>query len=217
MKKRIIQLFHNRIGKKEKREPDKGGTAVEIDSLNGDSEGKMLNAAVESGIHADINLQNVLDKVAEQREFYRVVDATIRDGHGRGCILISDLDRFREINDLYGRATGDAVLRNVAGVLYTHFEGCACIARTGGDIFALWIPDMSGEEAEAVRRQVGMANDRLLHPQKELPPVSISVGAAFYEEGDDCRSLGKKANKMLYVVKESGRCGCEIYDGSRVS
>lgn len=75
----------------------------------------------------------------------------------------------------------------------------------------LWIPEFSYEKAEYVRRQVGRVNDRLLHPDQELPPVSVSVGAAFYEAGDDCRSLGKKANRMLYRVKESGRCGCEIY------
>lgn len=166
---------------------------------------------------AKSDAQNAFDRLADQKEFGRIVDAAISGGHGQGCILLSNLDRFRELNDLYGHDTGDAVMWNAVHELYAHFTGCACIARAGGDIFMLWIPDMSKEAVDDVRRLVGMVNDRLLHPDKELPPVSVSVGAAFYEEGDDCRTLGKKANRMLYFVKENGRCGCEIYDGRQMT
>lgn len=193
MRKQIVQIFHNMIGKREAVQP--------ID---------MKTAAGAEQQEVPV-LQNVFDNMADQKKFTETVDDMIREGRGDGCILVSDLDRFKEVNDIYGHDTGNAVLRNVASILYEHFAECACIGRAGGDIFTLWIPGLSHENAEYVRRQVGRVNDRLLHPGQDLPPVSVSVGAAFYEAGDDCRGLGKKANKMLYRVKENGRCGCEIY------
>ena len=193
MRKQIVQIFHNMIGKRKAVPP------VDTD-------------AVIRPEHKDIPvLLSVFDSMADRNNFDKMVNDMICEGHGRGCILVSDLDHFKEVNDIYGHDTGDAVLRNMVSVLYAHFATCACVSRTGGDTFMLWIPEFSYEKAEYVRRQVGRVNDRLLHPDQELSPVSVSVGAAFYEAGDDCRSLGKKANRMLYRVKESGRCGCEIY------
>lgn len=199
MKKRIIQIFHNMIGKDMKSEPDK------------------QNIFDEAGEAEIVGVQNVFDMVTDQKDFGKFVNEMLREGCEAGCILVGNVDRFKEINDICGRDTGGAILRSVVSVLYDHFEGCVCIGRTGGEIFTLWIPGFSREAADYVRRQVGRVNDRLLHPKKELPPVSVSVGAAFYEEGDDCRSLGKKANKMFYRVKENGGCGCEIYDSSKWS
>ncbi|MDE6388689.1 MAG: GGDEF domain-containing protein [Lachnospiraceae bacterium] len=196
MKKQIIQLFHNMIGKDKKSEPDK------------------QNIVDRAGEAETAGAKNVFDKVTDQKDFGRFVNDMLREGCEAGCILVGDVDRFKEINDIYGRDTGVAIQRSVIGVLYDHFEGCACIGIAGGDIFTLWIPGLSREKADYVLWRVGRVNDRLLHPQKELPPVSVSVGAAFYEAGDDCRSLSKRANKMFYRVKKNGSCGCAIYDGS---
>lgn len=193
MRKQIVQIFHNMIGK------GKAVPSVDTD---------MVIRSEQSDIPV---LHNVFDSMEDRNNFGRLVNDMISEGHGKGCMLVSDLDRFKEVNDIYGHDTGDAVLRNMVNVLYAYFAKCACISRIGGDTFMLWIPEFSYEKAEYVRRQVGRVNDRLLHPEQELPPVSVSVGAAFYEVGDDSRSLGKKAYKMLYRVKGSGRCGCEIY------
>ncbi|MCM1121017.1 MAG: GGDEF domain-containing protein [Eubacterium sp.] len=162
--------------------------------------------------------KDAFDKVMERKAFERTVDDMLHGGQVAGCMLLGDLDRFKDINEIYGRDTGDAVLQSATNILNAYFEECACIGRQAGDVFALWLPGLSEEDADYIRRQAGRVNDRLLHPEKELPPVSVSVGAAFYEDGDDCRSLGKRANRMLYRVKESGRCGCEIgyHDGRSV-
>ncbi len=152
------------------------------------------------------------NSLADRKEFERVVNRSLCDSQFSGCLLIADVDRFREINDIYGQDTGDAVLRNVVDTLGGCLSDHECIVRQGGDTFAVWLPLVSTEGAQTLRRQTGMVNDRLMHPYEELPPVSLSVGAAFGEPGDDCRSLGRKAVKALNRVKESGRCGCEIYE-----
>lgn len=199
MKKQIIQIFHNMIDKRPGRyRVQKTARAEEPDITGG--AGQLEDAAA----------RNVFDKTTDQKNFERIVNEELHEERETGCMLVGDLDRFKDINEIYGRDTGDAVLRSTVNILNACFEECACIGRSRGDIFALWIPGLSEEDTGYIRRQVGMANDRLLHPVKELPPVSVSVGVAFPKEGDDCRSLGKRASKMLYRVKESGRCGCEI-------
>ena len=83
------------------------------------------------------------------------------------------------------------------------------------DTFAMWLSGVSPEQEDQLRMQAGKVNDRLLHPAVELPPVTLSIGIAYGGSGEDCRSLGRKAVKALNRVKESGRCGCEVYDRIR--
>lgn len=201
MKKQIIQLFHNMIDK------DKRPGRYRVQKMARPEDPGITGGAEQS---EDAVAGNVFDKTTDQKNFERIVNEELHEEQETGCILIGDLDRFKDINEIYGRDTGDAVLRSTVNILNVYFKECVCIGRAGGDIFVLWIPGLSEEDAGYIRRQVGMVNDRLLHPVKELPPVSVSVGVAFLKKGDDCRSLGKRASKMLYRVKESGRCGCEI-------
>ena len=219
MKKQIIQIFHNMIDKEKKSDRQ---SMQETSGKTGHESGRQVESfkpddsdiTVASDKSGSVDMtRDVSDKITDRKNFEKIVNDMFRGGQETGCMLIGDLDRFKDINEIYGHDTGDAVLRSAADILNAHFKGCACIGRIGGDIFALWLPGLSREDVGYIRRQIGRINDRLLHPYKELPPVSVSVGIAFYEVGDDCRSLGKKASRMLYKVKESGRCGCEI-DGS---
>lgn len=202
MKKQILQLFHNLIG----REQEPGGKTREHNPAT-----ELFHDAVQAesdgGVEKDVT-ESV--KMIDRKDFERLVNESPDGGQKKGCLLIGNVDRCRDINNIYGRDAGDAVLRYVADVLCDIFAEHARIGSQGSDIFALWLPEMSVDSADAVQRMTGMVNDRLLHPPKELPPSSLSVGVSFYEPGDDCRSLVKKAYKALYLVKGSGRCGCEF-------
>lgn len=198
MKEQILQLFHNIIGKETKPQEDMESRAVNQASHRG-------KADVRGGQDALVNLTN-------QQAFTRLMEEQLRKGQAKGCLLVADVDRFKDINQIYGYDVGNAVLSSIAGMFLDVFDGSGYLGRMNGDKFALWLTGLPKNDTEYVFRQIGMMNDRLLHPSGELPPVSLSVGAAFCEEGDDYRSLGKKANKTLYRVKEGGRCGCEIYD-----
>ena len=133
-------------------------------------------------------------QVIGRKLFERMVNEYLSVGQGCGCLLVCDVDRCREINDIYGHDIGDAVLRNVADVLYRVFGADVYIAGLGGDVFALWLDTVSRDSADDIRMHVGMVNDRLLHPEGELPPVSVSVGAAFCKSDDDFKGLSKRAN-----------------------
>lgn len=196
MRKQIAQLFHNIIGKE---------VTQEFQSVQ---EMRTQESSDAEDLDRDAPVSTL-----DQKVFTKNIDRILAGDGTQGCLLIADVDRFMEVNDLYGRDIGDVVLQSVAGTLRDIFGGNTCLGKMGGDVFALWVPDLHPDHAEYVRRQVGVVNDRLLHAKGNLPPVSLSVGVAFSEAGDDCRSLGRKANKTLYRVKESGRCGCEIFDG----
>lgn len=208
MKRQITQIFHNMI-ERERRSGGQG--AQEAKSADAPQDGDAGELFIGRDAFAGAPSCDGFEAVLDRNRFVRTVDGMIAKEQREGCMLVCDLDRFQDINDMYGRDTGDAVLRNTVNVLCDCLDRCACIGRQGDDTFALWFPGVPRESAGDLLRQVGVVNDRLLHPAGELPPVSVSAGAAFREPGDDCHELGRKAHKMLYKVKGSGRCGCEIY------
>lgn len=204
--KRILQIIHNLIGKEFISDPDAGKRTID----SAVSEEVSLTAAGDSP--ETVMAQNMSPslKMLDGKTFDGIVDESLSGGRKTGCLLICNVDRCKEINDIYGRDTGDSVLRYVEDVLRGVFGSSTCIGSPGGDVFKLWLPVISGRHADDVRRQIGIVNDRLLHPSRELPPVSISAGAAFCRMDDDCKSIHKRANQVLYSVKVGGRCGCEI-------
>lgn len=132
-------------------------------------------------------------------------------GEEKGRLLLIDVDKLKEINDSYNHDMGDTVLRNVALTVRLCFRNCDDISRLESDEFAVWMRDLSQDSVDCIRQRIASVNDRLLHPEYSIPPVSISAGAAFSETGDDFKSLYKKANGALYRVKVGGRCGFEVY------
>ncbi len=123
--------------------------------------------------------------------------------------LIVDVDKFKLINDGYGHEVGDQVLKKVARALESNFRVSDHAVRLGGDEFAVVLTDMTKDMGEVVTQKIGEINDFLTHPDDGLPPVSLSVGGAFSENGftDD---LYQRADAALYQVKKNGRCGCRI-------
>lgn len=200
MKKQIIQILHNLIEKGIRPDGKTDGSKFDSEMFHA------VESVKSGGARHDASAVRVVD----QKTFERMVNESLSAEQGKGCLLSCNADRFRAINDIYGRDTGDAVLRYIANILCDVFRECDCIAGPGGDRFVLWLSAVSRDNAEEVRRQVGVVNDRLLHPTGGLPPVSMSVGAAFCQSKDDYKSLGKRANKALNLVKGSGRCGCEM-------
>ena len=122
------------------------------------------------------------------------------------CLVLIDLDHFKLINDTYGHATGDQVLRRAVAACQEHVRSTEVFGRLGGEEFGVLLPECgmeSGiERAEAIRRTVAMLSD-----QEDLGiPVSASFGVAFTgESGYDLRQLLMDADHALYRAKRAGR------------
>ena len=121
-----------------------------------------------------------------------------------------DVDKFKSVNDGYGHETGDSVLKQVAAVLKEKFRTQDVVGRLGGDEFAVWIDRVSRENASYITERIKKINHELLHPESDLPKISLSVGISFAEKGDQFKDIYKKSDDALYKVKENGRCGSAL-------
>ena len=143
--------------------------------------------------------------------FQRMVEDALAGEHGQGCLLLVDVDHMQEVNNNYGRETGDRVLQAVYGTLREYFRGEDGIGRLAEDTFGVWIEGLSAEQVSGIRRRIAVVNDRLLHADRDKPNVTLSAGAALGESGESYKEMYRQAQKVLNRVKEGGRCGCEIY------
>lgn len=130
-----------------------------------------------------------------------------RRGREFSCAII-DLDHFKVLNDRFGHAAGDEVLRNVARLLRRNVRDVDLVARYGGEEFVVLFVDMNQDRAiqalEEIRRIAGRSK---LGPA----PVTLSAGvAAFSAELETGQALFERADRALYRAKQGGRdrvCG----------
>ena len=128
------------------------------------------------------------------------------------ALILIDVDSFKSINDTFGHAVGDQVLRRVAELLKGSFRSVDILCRTGGDKFAVVMTRVNSSMRQLVLDKIGRINDQLQHPKDGLPPVSLSAGAAFSDRQNPQGDLFTDADTALYRVKKAGRMGCEIYE-----
>jgi diguanylate cyclase (GGDEF)-like protein len=152
-----------------------------------------------------------LTGLPNRREFMARLDAEQnrlqRDVGGRAAVLMLDLDHFKDINDEYGHAVGDAVLRHLAGLMRDSQRKIDVLGRVGGEEFAALLPgaDLEAAHVFAERLRQRIAETPLLLEGHSFA-VTVSVGIAALE-ADDPRGDAAlvRADKALYCAKRSGR------------
>lgn len=122
-------------------------------------------------------------------------------------VLVADIDHFKRINDTYGHAIGDIVIRQVAAVVAESVRPSDRVARYGGEEFVAVLRDITlaraAEVAERVRASVEEAG--LVHDGKPLP-VTVSIGVAVVTPVDrDVQDVIERADLALYAAKAGGR------------
>lgn len=128
------------------------------------------------------------------------------------AVLWIDLNRFKQINDLYGHPVGDAVLQQTAERLSGRLRSSDTLARMGGDEFMALIEAMPGREAaESIARDLLEALALPMHiDELELNPTA-SIGIAIYpEDGQTGDSLSQHADQAMYAAK-FGCCGVRSF------
>lgn len=127
-------------------------------------------------------------------------------------VVMIDLDNFKQINDTYGHAAGDEVLRDIGECLARSFiRKSDLVARYGGDEFAVILNDTSAENAtKVIDRFVNYAAQVQIPYAKEGDKVSCSAGYTEIHESDTVESLLKRADRALYAAKSAGR-NCARY------
>lgn len=122
-------------------------------------------------------------------------------------ILMMDLDHFKRINDTWGHAAGDDVLRNFAAIVGDLVRSTDLFARLGGEEFALLLPNTELEGAlEVALRILELARQQTIPAGSGLIRYNLSIGAAHLAEQETrYEHLLKRADEALYRAKESGR------------
>lgn len=121
------------------------------------------------------------------------------------CLLMMDLDRFKEINDTLGHHVGDEVLREVSQRLQELLRRSDTVARLGGDEFAVLLPETSSLEAQSIAQKIAGAFEQSIPINDQQLLVGTSIGIAVYpDHGDDVETLVKRADVAMYVAKHSG-------------
>jgi diguanylate cyclase (GGDEF)-like protein len=134
----------------------------------------------------------------------------------RLAVLLLDLDRFKEINDTLGHASGDLVLREVGARLRAGLPDSHTVARLGGDEFAVLVPALPDWDAAlAVGRLVRATLGRPLPIEQLELEVTGSIGIALCpDHGTDSEPLLQRADVAMYQAKE-GHTGIEVYAPER--
>ena len=127
------------------------------------------------------------------------------------ALILIDVDYFKTVNDTYGHAVGDRVLKRVADLLKTSFRSVDVLCRIGGDEFAVIMTRANSSMSQLVLNKMNRVNDILQHPKDDLPPVSLSVGIAFSDREDPQGDIFSDADSTLYDVKKAGRKGCAVF------
>jgi len=152
------------------------------------------------------NRQLLKDRLEQQ------IVQTRRDDHN-GALLYLDLDRFKEINDIYGHSVGDIVLAQAAERIVAETRDSDTVSRLGGDEFVIVMPNVESES------QVRSKATRLLERLSESFSVrgddhfvSASIGIVLFpDDGDSVETLLKNADAAMYRAKEAGRARFEFF------
>lgn len=159
------------------------------------------------------SLHDALTDLPNRRMFVRELDAALTQARGsvrRVALLILDLDGFKEINDRYGHAMGDALLQAVAQRLHANMREGDILARMGGDEFAAILTGVPHRAAvERIARKLATAMESGVECQGLRLFASVSVGLALSpDDGDDELQLYAIADRSMYEQKLAKRLRC---------
>jgi diguanylate cyclase (GGDEF)-like protein len=204
----IVELTNGRVFRICHRPmPDRGWVATHEDITEQYRAEKALSEAKSNAEYLAWHdaLTDLPNRAALEGHFSRALDDA-RERGGSFAVLCIDLDRFKQINDLFGHSMGDAALRLASQRLQLAAEG-AFVARVGGDEFvAMTEQQPLPSSAELLANRLRGALDGNLEIDGHSFDLDLSIGIAVYpRDGEDARSLLANADAALYRAKHDGR------------
>ena len=117
-----------------------------------------------------------------------------------------DLDNFKEVNDRFGHATGDGLLKQFVNTVNSVLRKTDILGRVGGDEFVLLLPETNPEIAKTV---ISKIQTKFLKEMEENGwPVTLSIGVlSVLKGGEDIKKIISRADELMYSVKHGGKNG----------
>ncbi|TVT45125.1 MAG: GGDEF domain-containing protein [Denitromonas halophila] len=173
-----------------------------------DQEARQLRSELEKHRRETMTdpLTGLLNRRGMEVEMSRVLG---EDVEGQAAMLVLDIDHFKRINDTYGHAVGDVVIRKVAQTVKRLIPTGAVPVRYGGEEFAVLLPRSSSDEAKGIAESIRETIEKLRlirrHDKMAISQFTISIGIAKRSLRDDMETLFQRADKALYEAKSGGR------------
>lgn len=151
-------------------------------------------------------LTSLFNRQRYDQDLPRLIAQAERDG-SRLAVLVFDLDNFKPINDLYGHAAGDTVLKQIAETLSTQLRRNEVLYRIGGDEFALLLVNASDEEITLLAERIVQTVHALTFDFKgATAKVGCSLGIARYpQDATTLQHLLYLADQAMYEAKQRGK------------
>lgn len=137
---------------------------------------------------------NLIDKVSKREEYL--------------SILVIDIDFFKKVNDTYGHAEGDVVLKEVGKILLNTCRDFDIVSRNGGEEFSVMLMDCSFQQAIRIAERIRFAVEAypFTLTSRKIVNITVSIGVATYPDTTrDLSKLIEEADSGLYKAKQTGR------------
>jgi diguanylate cyclase len=158
------------------------------------------------------SLVDFLTGVPNRKAFSQKLPTSIADAVACGgplCLLLIDIDHFKQFNDKFGHLIGDEVLRFAAKKIKDMIRGSDYLARFGGEEFVAILPQTPLSGARVVAQTIvhffAQTKMKTVSTSKNIGAITMSIGAACYRLGESPEQLIGRADQALYVAKSTGR------------
>lgn len=169
---------------------------------------RFMRQARRDGLTDIFNRQHFVNEAEQQLQYCR------KSGR-EACLVLIDLDHFKAVNDTYGHAVGDRVLKRAVAACQAHLRSTDIFGRLGGEEFGIVLPECTLEQVLARTERIRLAIAEVVRGDAtEEICVSASFGVATTKHsGHDLRQLLIHADDALYRAKREGRNRVSVSDG----
>ncbi len=129
--------------------------------------------------------------------------------HSHLCVIMLDIDYFKQVNDTYGHNVGDRVLVCFSHLMQDTLKRYAYIGRIGGEEFCILLPSLNLDKAQHIAEKLRKELNRYEFP--EVGHISVSIGITEYIAGDTFSNVLSRADSAMYQAKQSGRNNSQIH------
>lgn len=150
----------------------------------------------------NVSLHDDLTGLLNRRSIEDVLNRLENSFHNEGCdyaMVILDVDKFKNINDLYGHSVGDCVLKDLAASISKSIQSEDFAFRFGGDEFLLILPNVNREIADEICARIGTDLNNM---EAYSFPLTLSYGYALRSEGTGSAQILDLADKRMYENKQ---------------
>jgi diguanylate cyclase (GGDEF)-like protein len=161
-------------------------------------------AALEA--HADTDfLLDIPNRRGFERELQRSI-AYVTRYRTSAALLVVDVDRLKPINDSYGHAAGDHLLKTVVGALSSHIRRSDMLGRLGGDEFGILLWNLDARDARAKAAALERAVDGTICEYRgRRLSTGVSIGVTVLGAGDEAKAVLERADRAMYARKQARR------------